>query len=299
MADDEPQRPLRERAAEQWHGVRLAVRLAWGSGPHLIAGILVVLALQAAFPSLNMFFSKAVLDRLVADASNLPAAGLAERYPLGVWIALAATMLILGQLLTPVAETFQSLVGDRMTGHIIGSLLEATNRWQGIGRFEDPAFADDLRRARERASWGALFIILDTCRALLSLVTAVGLVVIMAQLHPAAPIILIGAAMPELLMTWTYNIKMSSHLYWQTPESRRLEYLRATPLTVEPAKDVRLFGLTPFFARRYDATFERTVAGLDAIRRRLVPRMMVANALAAAVAAGFYLYVVREIAEGR
>ena len=41
----------------------------------------------------------------------------------------------------------------------------------------------------------------------------------------------------------------------QTPETRRLRYARDMLLLPEPAKDVRLYDLGPYFRTQYDTVF--------------------------------------------
>lgn len=54
----------------------------------------------------------------------------------------------------PLSSLAQSLAGDRLTAHVGEKLIIAANRWTGLARFEDPAFQDDLHRARNRAATG-------------------------------------------------------------------------------------------------------------------------------------------------
>jgi ATP-binding cassette subfamily B protein len=279
---------------------RQAVRLTWQAGPGLVFGIVALLVIQSALVPIELFFSKAIVDAAAFELGfqdDRPS--LAGEWSLAVWIALSAAALMLGQLIQPVSSTFQSLIGDRLTHHVTERLIEATNRWQGLARFEDPAFADHMRRAQERAAWGGLHAILYGCEAVLALLTSIGLIVVLGRLHLLAPLLLVVAALPQLVCRWEYSRRTGSHIYAQTPESRRLEYFRDVLLAPDPAKDVRLYDLGPFFERRYDATFARTVASLDALRRRLTWRVALANGLAAGAAVAVYLVVVWRVADGR
>ena len=51
-------------------------------------------------------------------------------------------------------------------------------RWPGIARFEDPTFADDLLRARQQAARGGLDLTVNTMQALVTLATAITLVLV-------------------------------------------------------------------------------------------------------------------------
>lgn len=299
MADHDAATPFWERARETARLGRLAARLAWRASPRLVLGILALLVAQAALAPLQLALSRAVVDRAALDLGLGGAAGATvARLPLAAWIALAAAALAVGQLIQPFSATFQALVGDRLTAYVTEQLIAAANRWRGLARFEDPAFADDLERARKYAAKGGLELLVYGGQGALALFTAAGLALTLAGLHPLAPVALVAATLPQMAWQWEYRRRTSSHLHVQTPEARRLRYCRDVLLTPEAAKDVRLYGLGPFFRGRYDAIFARTIAMLDRLRRRLMARVALAGFLAAATAGGVYVYAVWAVAGG-
>ena len=140
---------LRSRLRKTVGIFRSGVRLAWRASPAATAAIVGVLALEAALRPFQLHLSRLVIDRAVANEPLLGAAVVAA-------MALAAS-----QLLSPLSSLAQSLAGDRLTAHVGEKLIIAANRWTGLARFEDPAFQDDLHRARNRlrarcrSSWKA------------------------------------------------------------------------------------------------------------------------------------------------
>src|SRR5919108_1030804 len=159
-----------------------SVRLAWRVSPGLVAGLVLLVLAQAGLPALQLALVRLVVDHAAADAgiAALAADALAAQQPLVTWIVLAAAVVAAGQLLQSVADTCQSLVGDRMNAHVMERLIRAANGWPGIARFEDPSFADDLLRARAHVGRGGVELVVDTVQALVALVTAVGLGVLLA-----------------------------------------------------------------------------------------------------------------------
>lgn len=232
------------------HVLALGLRLVWRAGPLTVVVVVLALAAEAALLPVQLALSSAVVDRVVNGGDV-------------VLIALVAAIALAGaQVIAPIASTAQALAGDRLTAFVGGELIAAANRWPGLGRFEDPGFHDDLHRARRRASTGSLDLVVYGSRAILALLTVVGLTVVLAGLHPLAPVVIVAAALPYARDTYEFVNRTGSHLYVQTPEARRLEYFRDVLLDPDPAKDVRLFGLGAFFRRRYDDAFEATTGDL-------------------------------------
>ena len=292
--------PFRQQLQESSRLLRLAVRLAWRSSPRLALGMLLLLVVQALLSPLQLVLSRAVIDRAALDLGLLaPAAGLVAQWPLAVWVVLAAAGVAVGQLIQPFASTFQSMAGDRLTGYVTGQLIRAANRWHGLARFEDPALADDLQRAREHAAGAGLSLTVYGAELVVALFTAVGLIVVLLALHPVVPVLLVVATLPLMAREWEYQQRTTQTLYTQASETRRLMYARDMLLMPEPAKDVRLYALASFFRTQYDTIFTGVAATINRLRRRLMTSVVLANVLAATAVGAVYVFVVWLVATGQ
>ena len=219
-----PVRRLAERTRASARLLALAVRLAWRASPPLLLGIGLLSLVQAALPLVQLALTKAVLDRLLELAQATPLAAGRAQLPLGAWIALAALAVGASRVIHPLSAACEALAGDRLTGHVTGQLIRAANAWPGIARFEDPSFAEDLRIARERASKAGLTLAREGAHCAAALFGAAGLAVVLAALHPLAPIAIALCAVPATLWQWEYQTRTATSLYVRTPQARRLRY---------------------------------------------------------------------------
>lgn len=265
----------------------------------LVSITLLLLVLRAALSPLELWLAQALVNRLTFDLGlTTQVADLVRMLPLAAWIGLAAGAVALAQFLRPLSTTLQIMTGDRITGFLAGELIRAANRFQGLARFEDPQFADDLTRARWYVEGGGVYMMSYGARAALALFTATGMALVLAALHPLVPLALVLLTLPALAQRWDFGDRMGSHLYVQTPETRRLEYSRGIMLTPEPAKDVRFYSLSEFFAQRYHAIFNRTMTRLDRVRHSMVPRVTLASLLAALAVGGLWIWLAWRIFQG-
>jgi ATP-binding cassette, subfamily B, bacterial len=278
---------------------RLAIGLAWGASPGLVLALVAPTTMQALLPPATLVLTRAVLDRAAFDRGLLPTLDpLTGQLPLVAWIGFAAGALALGQVLGPLARGLQSLAGYRLTAALGERIIRAANSWPGLVRLEDPAFADDLRRVRTQAERAGLEIVMYFVRAIIGLISVVALGLLLAALHPLVPALLLFAALPQMRFAYAYYHRTGSHLYVQTPAARQLEYSRDVTLRPEAAKDVRLYGLVPFFRRRYDARFAETIGTLDTLRWRESRRVALAGLLAAAGPATLFAWLVWLASQG-
>ena len=285
--------PFIRQLLETIHLCRVAFALTWRAHPILVAVTLMLLVVQAALPPLQLWFSQAIVDRISFDlALTTQASNLVHMLPLAAWIGLAAAAVGLAQFLQPLSGTLHVMAGDRITGFLTVELIRATNRWQGLARFEDPQLADDLKYARWHIEeGGGLEIMTYGTRALLALFTIIGMVLLLATIQPLVPLLLVLLTIPALVQNWNLGDRLGNHLYYQTQEARRLDYYRAMMVRPEPAKDVRLYGLGRFFAQRYDTVFNRVMAELDSLRNSMLPRVSLASLLAALSVGGLWLWL--------
>jgi ATP-binding cassette, subfamily B, bacterial len=285
------------RLRESAHLAGLALRLAWHASPGMLVALVVLLGVQAALSPVQLALTSGLIDaaaRQLGAESTVAGVGL----PFWAWIGMLAAALALGQLIQPLSRTFQSLVGDRVVGHVTGELIRATNRWHGLARVEDPSFADDLDRAGKYAARSGLEIVTYGARTLLLLCTAVGLAGVLAGLHPLAPAVVIVASVPAVARTYEFRMNTGSKIYAQTPDARMLSYFRSVMISPEQAKDVRLYGPGRYFRSRYDHVFERTVGDLDRTRWQLTWPMSGTAALAAAASGAVFGYAVWRVTTG-
>src|SRR5712692_9768017 len=253
------------------HTCWTTVKLAWKASPAVLVGVLLLFVVESLLPPLELALSQAVIDSLAAPVGRTAALDpLVTHVPLAVWIALTIAVVALGQLIAPLIAILQSQAGDRLTGYVTEQVMQATNRWQGLERFEDPSFADDLHGAHEFATRSGLYMIDYGSRTVLALLTALCLAVTLAGLHPLIPLLLILATLPRMAREFEYGWSIGGHLYDGTAQTRRLQDSLEMALLPQPAKDVRLYGLFPFFRQRYETIFAQAIGPLAQERRRMV-----------------------------
>jgi len=275
------------------------VKLAWKAAPLLLVGVLLLFGIESLLPPLQLALSRVVIDRLAAPVGRTAALDpIVTHAPLAVWIALTLAVVALGQLVAPLTAMLQSRASDRLTGYVTAQVMQAANRWQGLERFEDAGFADDLKRAREAANCGVDLVYYGAIVAL-ALFTALSLSITLGGLHPLVPLLLILATLPQMARAFAYDWFIGGHLYNSTPQTRRMQESLEMLLLPEPAKDVRLYGLFPFFRQRYETIFAQSIKPLARERQRMIRPMWLAGTLTACACGTVYLYVIWLVAHGQ
>ena len=152
-----------------------------------------------------------------------------------------------------------------------------------LAMFEDPAFYDQLERARRQTTGrvGLFTLLLGMAQDALTLAS---LVATLAAFDARLLALLVAAVLPGVLGEAHFAALGYSLLFRWTPERRQLDYLRFVGASDRTAKEVQLFGLAPWLVGRYKALADR----FDADNRRLAVRRAGAGALLGLVSTGGY-----------
>lgn len=220
--------------------------MVWETSPGLTAATVGLRLVRALIPLAMLWVGKLILDALVAFTTFGKGDPAHIWQLVGVELALAVLSDVLGRLNTLI----DSLLGDRFTNRVSVRLMQHAAELD-LTSFEDPVFYDKLERARRQTTGrlGLLAGLLNVCQDALSLLSlSAGLIVF----SPWLMLLLVAAVIPAFLGETHFSSLAYSVLYRWTPQRRELDYLRMLGASVQSAKEVKIFGLGPYLAGRYE-----------------------------------------------
>ncbi|MBW6439733.1 ABC transporter ATP-binding protein/permease [Actinoplanes hulinensis] len=233
------------------------------------------------------------LTKLVLD-------GLTSAAPAGTVLWLVAALAVTGVLAGAAGSSGEYLraeLGRRAGRRAMDRLFAATERFTGLGRFEDPRFLDRLRLAQQGVDSSPDFVtgVFGLGRASLTLIGFVGSLLV---LSPVMTGVVLAAAVPMLVMETRLSRRRAAVAWQVGPAERRELFYRTLLTSVDAAKEIRLFGSGGFLRQRMTA--ERSA--VDAARRHMDLRTLRVEgalaALAALVAGGGLVWAVLAATRG-
>ena len=230
--------------------------MVWGSSRGLTATTVAVRLVRALLPVATLFVGKLIIDEVV-HLTRLTArpAGLTGWLSSGLLDRLEALLLaefalaVASDLLGRIVSLVDGLLSDRVSNDASVRLMEHAATLD-LADFEDAAFQDRMDRARMQASgrmslMGQLF---GQAQDIITVVTfAAGLVVY----APWLIVLLAVALVPSFLGEAHFNALSYALSYMRTPQRRELDYVRQVAASADTAKEVKIFGLSPFLIDRY------------------------------------------------
>ena len=216
------------------------MRLVWKSSPGGTLGLAVLTVFGAAWPLAIAWIGKAIIDAVVAHNRDL---------------ALRLVLLELGLVATQAGiqralGLTRQLLGARLSVDINVMILEKALSLE-LRHFEDPAFYDQLTRARREASSRPLSVVTESFQLLQNTLTLAGYIALLVRFSALAVGGLVLAAIPATLAEMRFSTAAFRLRNWRSPDTRRLNYIEYVLANDGHVKEVKLFGLGKMLLARY------------------------------------------------
>jgi len=141
------------------------------------------------------------------------------------------------------------LLGDLFSNQTSVEIIQHAARLD-MYQFENPEFYDKLERARRQTS-GRTALMSQVLQQLQEFITVLTLGAGLIAFNPWLILILVVAVIPSFLGESHFNQRSYSLTRSWTPERRELDYLRYIGASDTTAKEVKIFNLSDFLAKRF------------------------------------------------
>ncbi len=266
--------------------------MVWAAGPRVVMGALVSRTLLAVLP-----VSMLAVSKLIFDAVQVRFAGEPLRRDFWWLVGLECGLAIIGASLGRAAGFFDALLADRFTRYVSVRVMNHASRLD-LATYENPAFYDKLERARVQAT-DRIAMVQAIGSLLQQFVAMATLSLTILYFSPWLLGLLVLATLPALLGESHFAFLGYSLNIRQTPIRRRLDYLRVLGASKESAKELKLFGLSPWlsgeYARLSDDLYEENH---KLARRRLLIGMMLSTISTGSYYAAYALVIYRTVSGG-
>src|SRR5437867_545671 len=273
--DEKP--TIRERL-EALHYLLPLLKMEWETHRGYTLSMAILRLSRSAIPVATLWVGKLILDAIVAMRN-----GTSNLSLLWKLIAIEVTIVLAGEALARASSLVESLLGDLFSNHTSVRLMEHAATLD-LYHFEDPAFYDQLERARRQTTSriGLLAQLLGIGQDTLTLISFGAALLVYS---PWLLLLLALAVLPSFLGETHYATLEYSFLYRYTPERRRLDYLRYLGASDETAKEVQMFGLAPWLIQRFKVISQRFY---EENKQLSVRRSLVSTGLSIVGTAGYY-----------
>ena len=268
----------------------MMVAMLWRAHRGAFCGMLALAALAGLAPIASAWLLRSILDDLAAGHGHGPVLTLA----LALGAAGAATAILPG-----ISQYLSAQSGRAVQRDATGRLFTAVTRLSGLGALEDPAFQDTLRFAQQAGASGPGQILSGGITIVQSAITLAGFLIALVVLSPVLAAIVTAAAVPAVFLQRGVARREAAVMRGITHAQRRQLFFATLLSGLTAAKEIRLFGLGPFFRTRMLDELNEVQRANTQMDRRVLGVEATLALIGAAVAAGGLLWAVSAAAAGR
>ena len=237
------------------------IGLVWTASRVLTIGLAIATVLAGIVPAITALIAKLLIDAVVqaitANVTGVAAAtetfGPLTLDPTGIVVLLAAAQFLiyaLSSFLSTLRNVCQQLLQERVTNTIQLEIMDHAAKLD-LSFFEDSTSYDLLRRAQQGASSRPLFMVSGVFGLIQTAIALVSMIFLLFTLSPLLALIALIAPIPAFVADTRYGWRGYSFARWASPLRRRMDYLTTLVTTDTYAKEVKLFGLGPYFIDRF------------------------------------------------
>ncbi|MBN9686231.1 MULTISPECIES: ABC transporter ATP-binding protein [unclassified Corallococcus] len=268
------------------------LRIVWEAGPRTVVAHGVLRSLAALCPLAVLLVARWIVDGVVATAGT--GQGMTPR----LWglVALEFGLAILGAVLNRGIEHMNVVLREQYTRHISLRLMDQASRLD-LSTYEDPGFHDRLERARAQAT-DRLMMVAAIARFLQLGLTTVSLCAGIVLYSPWLLLNIAVCLVPAALGEAWFGARGYAMNFRHTPRRRELDYLRQLGASRENAKELKIFGLSPFLMHRYDAVSKELMRDVVGLSGRALFGLSLLSVVSSFGYYGAYAFVIHQAASG-
>lgn len=273
-----------------------AVRLVFMHTPGWTIISLLLVFVIGLLPLAGLFVMKLMVDTVTAGIVAADKAPLVSHLILLIIIAAAISIItVLFRALSSYATEVQSI---RMSV-VVSDMIQSHSILLDLAYYENPEYFNTLHRAQLEGPSRPTKIVSDIVQVAQSCISlgAVGALII--AFSPLAGIVLVCAALPAAAFRIWYSRQLYELQQLQTESERKSSYYHRMMSGVYHAKEVRLFGLGPYFKERYRDLQEVLHQSRLALLRSKVTLDIVAQGFITAAIFGSFAVIAFMALDGR
>ena len=240
--------------------------LVWQSAPLILIAMVLLCILDGVLPVFGAYVSSYLLNEiagLITDRGMgiISDEALEVMQPLIFLFILNVVYLFSKKLLTKVSAMITGIAGELVVNHI-KLLLIGKAKTLDTRSFDNPVFYEKLENANREANMRPISILNATFSLISAMISAISFVVVLANLSPIAPLVIIFAALPGALVSLVYRNKNFRYIRFHSKERRQMQYYSSLMVDKDRVQEIKILGLADTFTAKYKAAFAKYYFGL-------------------------------------
>ena len=253
------------------------VGLVWETKPIFLIAMALLCLFDGVLPVVGALISKELLNEIAAligselvkdtlgdGFSAFASAFLNDLKPVFMLLIFQLVYQFSRRIISGISSSVNAVAGELVVNHIKLKIMNKAKNVD-IASFDSPDFYEKLENANREAGMRPLMILRATFSVISSLISAISFVILLAGLHPLAPVLIIIMSLPGALVNYRYRNHNFRYMRWHSKERRQMQYFSSAVSDKDKAKEIRIMGLADELIGKYKSAFTQYFKGLKNI----------------------------------
>lgn len=238
------------------------VRLVWEAKPSLLLLMVFMAFFNGISPVIGSLISANLMTKL-AQAIVIFAQTGKPCDPSFIFIPLILQFgyLFFTNLVNQINQIITNISSEIVTNHIKIKIMNKA-REVDLASFDMPDFYERLENANREAGMRPINVLRSTFSVVSTLISVISFIVILCAVAWWMPIVVILLSAPSAIVSMRFRRKNFLYMRRRSKDRRQLSYYSDTMVNKDLVKEIKLFGLSDTFIKRYKDVFKKYFTGI-------------------------------------
>lgn len=243
-------------------------RLVWETKPVILIGMTLLSIFSGLLPVGQAYAGSYLLNELASSFITAQNTGILRREK---WLTVVGLLVLQFAFIFAISLTnnINSLVtrisGELVANHVRTKIMVKAKDLD-IESFDKPDFYARLENATREADHRPIQIINSVFTLISTIITIFSYFAVLISVKPVwASALVILLSIPGAVVSFVYKKKNFRYMRHRSKDRRMLSYFSNIVTDKDLAKEIRIFGLSDIFTKRYKEVFRRYFKGLKAL----------------------------------
>ncbi len=273
-------------------------RLVWETKPWILFVMMFMSVFNGVMPIVGAKITAEILNSL-ADIYVTVQNGGAVVFG-GVMVLLIAQFvyLFLNRVVTHISSMLTNIAGELVVNHVNVKIMNKAKEID-LANYDRPEFYEKLENASREAGHRPIQILNASFTILSTLISVISFVVILLGVSTLAPVLIVILSIPSAVINFVYRKKNFIYMRFKSKDRREMNYYKNLMTDKDMVKELRIFGLSDEFIKRYSTVFKRYFGGLKKLFISEGGWQMLTSLVMTCVSCILFVFIAKGVANGK
>ena len=276
-------------------------RLVWEAKPWILFAMTALSVFSGVLPVIQSYLGAFLLNDLAGAYTYSVSTGQPQSdawNTIVILLALQFVCIFAISLINNVKSLITRIAGELVANHVRTKIMLKAKDLD-VESFDKPDFYARLENAVREADHRPIQIINSVFSLISTLITIFSFFAVLSQVKPVwASVLVIILSIPGAVVSFVYRKKNFRYMRHRSKDRRMLSYFSNIVTDKDLVKEIRIFGLSDLFTKRYKEVFRRYFKGLKGLFIKEGSWNIALSFVSSAANCVLFLVIAKQVFEG-